>query len=77
MYQTRRALLASLLVAVAVSLGYVLAAVPNVELMTVTVFVSGFLLGPKFGVGIGAASVVLFSVFKSRKYFQVITCVMA
>jgi len=63
MYQTRRALLASLLVAVAVSLGYALAAVPNVELMTVTVFVSGFLLGPKFGVGIGAASVVLFSVF--------------
>lgn len=63
MQQTRRALLASLLVAVAVSLGYALAAVPNIELVTITVFVSGFLLGPKFGMGIGAASVVLFSVF--------------
>jgi hypothetical protein len=63
MHQTRRALLASLLVAVAVSLGYALAAVPNVELMTLTVFVSGFLLGPKFGVGVGAASMLLFSMF--------------
>jgi hypothetical protein len=55
--------LASLLVAVAVSLGYVLAAVPNIELMTVTVFISGFLLGPGFGAAIGAASMVLFSMF--------------
>ena len=55
--------MASLLVAVAVSLGFALSAVPNVELVTVTVFISGFLLGPGFGAGVGAASAVLFSVF--------------
>lgn len=55
--------MASLLVAVAVSLGFALAALPNVELVTVTVFISGFLLGPGFGAGVGAAAAVLFSAF--------------
>jgi len=55
--------LASLLVAVAVALGFALSAVPNVELVTLTVFVSGFLLGPSLGAGVGAVVAVLFSVF--------------
>jgi hypothetical protein len=36
--------------------GYVLAGVPNVELMTITIFISGYLLGIRFGFIIGAAS---------------------
>jgi len=63
MHRTRRALLACLLVAVAVSLGFALAGIPNVELVTLVVFVSGFLLGPAYGAGVGALSAVLFSLF--------------
>jgi hypothetical protein len=63
MHQTRRLLLACLLVAVVVTLGYALAAVPNVELMTVAVFVSGFLVGPRLGATVGAVSAAIFSAF--------------
>ena len=63
MYKTRRTLLASLLIAVVVSLGYALAGVPNIELMSVTVFVSGFLLGPSMGAVVGGGSAGLFSLF--------------
>jgi hypothetical protein len=63
MYKTRKTLLASLLVAVVVSLGYALAGVPNIELMTITVYVSGFLLGPGYGAVIGGVSALLYSVF--------------
>ncbi len=63
MHRTRRTLLASLLVAVAVSLGFALSGVPNIELVTVTVFISGFLLGPAIGAGVGAVAAVLFSTF--------------
>jgi hypothetical protein len=40
-----------------------LSAVPNIELVTVTVFISGFLLGPRLGAGVGAVSAALFSLF--------------
>lgn len=63
MHQTRRVLLTCLLVAVVVTLGYALAGVPNIELMTVAVFVSGFLLGPGLGAVVGAVSAAMFSVF--------------
>jgi hypothetical protein len=63
MLHTRRALLASLLVAATVSLGYGLAGIPNIELMTFTVFVSGYLLGVRLGIVVGAASSALHSVF--------------
>lgn len=63
MNRTRRALLASLLVALAAAVGYALAGVPNVELVTVIVFVSGFLLGPKLGAAVGAASWAIHSLF--------------
>lgn len=63
MIQTRRALLASLMVALTVAAGYSLAGVPNVELVTVLIFVSGFLLGPKMGAVVGAASWGLHSLF--------------
>lgn len=63
MHRTRKALLAGLLVAVAVSLGLALSAVPNVELLSLTVFLSGFLLGVGYGSVVGAVSATLFSTF--------------
>ena len=63
MHNTRKTLLASLLIAVAVSLGYMLAGVPNVEMMTVALFVSGFLLGARYGAVIGGFSAGLYSLF--------------
>lgn len=63
MAKTRRVLLASLMVALAVSLGYAMAGVPNVELITTTVFVSGYLLGPRLGAAVGAAAMSLHSAF--------------
>jgi hypothetical protein len=63
MHRTRRALLACLLAAVAASLGFALSGVPNVELVTLVVFVSGFLLGPLYGAGVGAAAATALSVF--------------
>jgi hypothetical protein len=63
MHRTRRALLGCLLVALSVSLGMALSGVPNVELVTLTVFAAGFLLGPGAGACVGAASAALFSAF--------------
>jgi hypothetical protein len=48
-------------VALIVAAGYSLAGVPNVELVTLLVFLSGFLLGPRLGPVVGAASWGLFS----------------
>ena len=59
--RTRRATLAGLLVALIVAAGYSLAGVPNVELVTLLVFVSGFLLGPRLGLAVGATSWGLYS----------------
>lgn len=61
MRKTRRALLASLLTALVVAVGHALSGIPNVELVTVLVFISGFLLGPLLGAGVGAASATLHS----------------
>jgi hypothetical protein len=63
MQRTRKTLLAVLLVAVTVALGAALAGVPNVELMTITVFISGFLLGHRLGAFVGGAAMALHSVF--------------
>jgi energy-coupling factor transport system substrate-specific component len=63
MHRTRRALLACLLAAVAAALGLALSGVPNVELVTLVVFLSGFLLGPAYGALIGAVSAVTLSLF--------------
>ena len=63
MNKTRRAVLASLLVALAIAVGYALAAVPNVELITLVVFLSGFLLGPVQGAAVGAVAMAGHSLF--------------
>jgi energy-coupling factor transport system substrate-specific component len=63
MNATRRTLLASLLTALAIAAGYALAAIPNVELITLLVFVSGYLLGPALGGGVGAVAMAGHSTF--------------
>lgn len=63
MQKTRKALLASLLISVTVAFGYALAGVPNVELMTLSVFVAGYLLGGRLGVVVGAVSIAAHSLF--------------
>lgn len=63
MIHTRRVLFGCLMVAVTAALGYAFAGVPNVELMTFTVFVTGFLLGSHLGTIIGAVAVAVHSVF--------------
>jgi len=60
MVETRRPIAAALLVALTVSLGYLLAAVPNVELMTISLFLSGYLLGPALGAGVALGSALLY-----------------
>jgi hypothetical protein len=63
MNQTRRATLAGLLVALNLAAGFALAGIPNVELLTLLLFLSGFVLGPRTGAVVGAGSWGLFSAF--------------
>jgi hypothetical protein len=53
---------AAMLIALAVALGYLLAAVPNVEAISAVSFFSGYLLGAATGALVGALSILLFSV---------------
>jgi uncharacterized membrane protein len=59
----RRIIQTALFVALCVALGFLLAGVPNIELMTVTVFLSGVILGPKRGILVGALSILVYSLF--------------
>lgn len=63
MNRTRKHILAAMLTALTVALGYALAAVPNIELMTITVFISGYLLGARLGTVVGAVSMAVHSLF--------------
>jgi len=51
----------ALLVAVAVSFGYLLIAVPNIELITFTAFAAGFVLGRSRGALVGALAMGIYS----------------
>lgn len=59
---TRKTVLSSLMMAVAVASGYALSGIPNMELMTLVVFISGFLLGPRLGALVGAVAIAAHSV---------------
>jgi hypothetical protein len=52
-----------MLAALVAALGYLLSGVPNVELMTLGIFVSGTLVGAAGGAGIGACGMALYSGF--------------
>ncbi|MCX5801095.1 MAG: hypothetical protein NTX17_06875 [Candidatus Eisenbacteria bacterium] len=54
--------LAGLLSSLAVALGFMLIAVPNVELMTLTVFVAGGLLDLRGGLLVGVVSMLIYSI---------------
>ena len=56
-----RMALAASFIALAVALGFLLSAVPNVELLTLTVFLAGGVLGSGLGAGVGATAALLFS----------------
>jgi hypothetical protein len=59
----RDLVLCATFVALAVSLGFALLHVPNVELITLVAFVSGYLLGARRGLIIGLISMGFFTVF--------------
>jgi hypothetical protein len=57
----RTVILAALFIALSVALGFLLAGIPNLELMTLTVFMSGVFCGARLGGAIGALSSLIFS----------------
>ncbi|RKZ07640.1 hypothetical protein DRQ05_02800 [bacterium] len=59
----RKLLLVGLFAALSISLGFLLSAVPNVELMTLTIFLSGVFLGVKAGASVGVISISIYSLF--------------
>jgi hypothetical protein len=59
---TRRIAMAGLLSSLAVALGFLLMAVPNVELITLVVFVSGGILGARAGALVGVVSMLIYSI---------------
>ncbi len=65
MEKTRHALLATLLVSLTVAAGQALAGLPNVELITFLVFVSGYLLGSVAGATVGAVAITAHSLFNA------------
>ncbi len=60
---TKKILLAALLAAMAVALGYIFLPVPNIELVTAVIFIAGFILGPSLGLAAGLVAELLFSLF--------------
>jgi len=59
----QRIILTALFTSLAVVLGYLMAAVPNIELITLTVFLSGMFVGSYCGAVTGALSITIFSLF--------------
>jgi uncharacterized membrane protein len=59
----RRLAFSAIFIALSVALGFSLVHVPNVELVTMMVFLSGLLLGSRSGVTIGFCTMALFTIF--------------
>lgn len=59
----RKLILAALFTVVSVVLGYLLSAVPNIELMTLCVFLGGMFLGWRSGMLVGCLSILIYSLF--------------
>ncbi len=58
-----RIVLISTFTALAIVLGYLLALIPNIELFTLTIFLSGFILGKRDGMIVGLFSSFIFCFF--------------
>lgn len=54
---------AGIFTALSVALGYSLIFVPNIELISASIFASGWLFGPSVGITVGALSFAIFSLF--------------
>jgi len=65
MKTTRHTVLATLLVTLGVTVGQAFAGVPNVELVTFVVVVSGYLLGSLLGAVVGGTTIAIHSVFNA------------
>jgi len=61
--KTFRIVLVSTFSALAIVLGYMLAYIPNIELFTLTIFLSGFILGKRDGIVVGCFSSLIFCFF--------------
>ncbi len=59
--QPRKLFIAAMMTALAVTLGYLFLSVPNVELFTATVFISGYILGAVAGAVVGAVAELIYS----------------
>lgn len=59
--ELRQLVRAAMFSAIAIGSGYALVIVPNVELVTVIVFISGLALGPRWGMIVGGVSEFIFS----------------
>jgi hypothetical protein len=60
-FDLHRAAAAALFTAAGVALGFALAHIPNVELVTTTIFISGYMLGIRTGLAVGALTEALYS----------------
>jgi len=60
-FELFRIILTALFIALGVILGYLLIAIPNLELMTSTFFLSGILLGKKAGMTVGVLAAFIWS----------------
>lgn len=56
----RKLITAAMLTALSAAMGYAFMAVPNIELFTATVFISGFIAGPAYGSLIGALAELIY-----------------
>jgi uncharacterized membrane protein len=63
MLSTKTLVLSAVLIALTVVLGLIFLSVPNVELFTASVFISGYILGPVGGAVVGALAELIFSLF--------------
>jgi len=61
--QHHRLIQSALLAAVCAAIGYLFLALPNFEFITAAIFISGYLMGPLYGLIIGLTAELIFSLF--------------
>ena len=52
-----------MLAALCVVIGYAFALIPNIEMMTASIFISGYITGPLYGSFVGAIAIGIYSMF--------------
>ena len=61
--KNKKLVLAAMLSALSVAIGFAFIAVPNVEFFTATVFIAGAVLGPVYGMAVGGIAEFIYSAF--------------